>query len=261
MRKYNTPFLIKELKRYAKAKNPIDANLLGKIPYFTDIFPDKKLWPVLVRLSKKDVITFENEIAYIEYKKYLEGDKLIIEGQSDQVICWILSGYANIVNTIKNKPKIIYKAEKGECVGEQTVLRGALRTADVVAGEKGVSVLRIDWSIIERSSELAKAFYHLFALNLTDKLNKVYKNQLKIITTSIKALLNEITDPIEKYRRLENLLKKDSIDFDSKTQINQNNYLAHVTANIKKSLALLEMYNDRDRQDILGIILGVSNRQ
>jgi len=38
MGKNETDLLVKELKRRAKAKNPIDANLLTKIPYFTDIF-------------------------------------------------------------------------------------------------------------------------------------------------------------------------------------------------------------------------------
>lgn len=79
MGKNDTALLIKELKRHAKAKNPIDAKLLEKISYFTDIFPDKKLWSVLARLSKKDVIIFENEVAYIEYKEYPEGEKLITD--------------------------------------------------------------------------------------------------------------------------------------------------------------------------------------
>jgi len=106
----------------------------------------------LTRLSKKDVITFENEIAYIEYKEYPEGEKLIAEGQSDQMIYWILAGHAHIVNTIKNQPQIIHEAREGECIGEQTVLRGAIRTADVVAGEGGA----VYYALIGRLSKGAR---------------------------------------------------------------------------------------------------------
>jgi len=83
---------------------------------------------------------------------------------------------------------------------------------------------------------------------------------LKLIISSVKTLRDEITGLVEQNRRLENLLKKNGSDFDSEMHIDQNNYLVHVTANIKESLALLEMYKDRDHLDILGSILGVSNR-
>lgn len=234
---------IKQLSLHAKAKHPIDPEVLTRIPYFTRIFQDKALWRLLVRLSGDD------GIAYFEKRQYAAGEHLISKGQFDQMIYWVLGGSADIVTAIKNHPKVIHKSTPGECIGALGVLRGAVRTADVVAGTEGVSVIELDWTITEKSPELGKDFYHLVALNLADELDQAYDMQLRIIANSIHVLQDKTFQLIKKNRRLEKLLSKNGIPFEPELQADQTQALSLAIANIRESLLLLEMQAEkRDRE-------------
>lgn len=230
--------LIAKLAVHEKAKNPIDPGLLEKIPHFTRIFPNKELWPLLVRLSGDD------GIAHFEKKFYHAGETLISKGKFDQMIYWVLSGHADIVTTIKNHPKIIHKSNPGECIGALGVLRGAVRTADVIAGEQGVGVIELDWAVTEKNPELGKALYHLIALNLADELDQAYTMQVRIIANSIQLLQEKTLNLIEKNRRLEKLLKENHIPMDNDLEPDQAQALNLVIDDIKESMSLLKMQAD-----------------
>ncbi len=254
MEKSKSDILIKELKPFAKAKNPINVSHLEKIRYFTDIFPEKELWSVLVRLSKKDLITHEEDIPYLEQKDYKEGDKLITKGLFDQTLFWLLSGHLHIVTSIKDHTNTIHESKAGECIGELSVIRGSMRTADVLAGEGGASVLQLDWSIIERSPELGKDLYHLIALHLADKLDKAYGRQIKIITNSINMVHTKAADLIKKNKKLEKILYESSIDYKPESQTEQSESLIDDLAKIIESLSHMEVQEGEGRFDLLGII-------
>ncbi len=234
--------LVERLSEHAKATNPIDLELLTKIPHFTNIFPDKELWALIVRLSGDD------GIAHFEQKVFQPGAKLIGKGKFDQMVYWILSGHANIVTTIKNQPKIIHKSNPGECIGALGVLRGAVRMADVIAGEEGVSVIELDWAITDKNSDLGKDFYHLVALNLADELDLAYNMQLQIISNSIQILQNKTATLIKDNRYMETLLRENDIPVTAELQADQSQALNIAITNIRESLSLLEF--QADRQDL-----------
>lgn len=240
--------LHKKLSRFANAKNPIDSKMLINIPYFTEIFPDGKTRTLLVLLSGND------GIAFIQYREFKAGEKLITKDQFDQMIYWVLSGHANVIATIKNQPKTIHKSKKGDCIGALGVLRGTPRNADVVAGENGVSALEIDWSITDKNPQLGRELYHLIALNLANELDNAYNKQLHIISNSLTILHEKTALLVEKNIQLEKLLKKNAIDFDNEAQLEHTQLLDHAIGNIRESLALLESQEDKQNIDKLGIV-------
>nr|MBF0223218.1 cyclic nucleotide-binding domain-containing protein [Desulfobulbaceae bacterium] len=240
--------LIKELAPFAKAKAPVDPNLLKIIPYFETIFPDQKLWPYLVRLSGDD------GRAYIEYKRYKSGQKLIAKGKFDQMIYWVVEGSAQVVAKIKVQSKVIHEAQKGECLGELGVLKGIIRTADVVAGKNGVDVLEFDWAITEKSPNLGKYLFHLIALHLADKLENAYSKQLKIIANSILVLHEKTSQLIERNRALEQSMMEHSIMIGKEFHVDQEQALSHAIASIKESLSFLKLQESQDNLDKLGVV-------
>ncbi len=238
--------VIKDLKDNTKAKYPIDISLLRQIPHFESIFPYEELWSVLVRLSGSD------GVAYIEQKTFAEGEKLISKGMFDQMIYWILEGQVNIVSEINKQPKIIHKAKKGECIGALGVLKGAVRTADVVAAAGGVRVIELDWAITERSSFLGKDFHHLIALHLADCLDNAYGTHLKIIANSIKILHDKTLSLIDQNRKLQGKLLENDMTFQSDPQIEQEQAVSHAISRIKESLSLLEIQESKNNLDMFG---------
>ncbi len=248
MARTNLSNRIRELGRCTKAIKPVDHSLLGRIPYFGQIFPDRELWPVLVLLARKD------GTAYIERRRLAAGEKLIYRGQTEQRIFWILAGSAQVVTTIEGRAKVIHEATKGECVGELSVLKGGIRTADVVAGTKGADVLTIDWAITAQCPELGKDFYHLLALHLADKLATAYNKQLKIIANSIKVLHEKTAMLIERNRLLEKKLKQHHIDLESGLEMGHEETLGQAIASIKESLSLLTARENEHNLDKLGLV-------
>jgi len=244
----STENLIKELAPFAKARIPIDSKLLEIIPYFSTIFPDKNLWSFIVRLSGDD------GSAYIEYKRYEPGQKLIAKGKFDQMIYWVVEGSAQVVARIKEQAKVIHEAVRGECIGELGVLKGIIRTADVVAGRRGVDVLEFDWAITEKSPNLGKYLFHLIALHLADKLENAYGKQLKIIANSIQVLHEKTSQLIERNRELEQFMMEHSIMLEKEMQVDHEQALSHAIASIKESLSFLELQENKDNLDKLGVV-------
>lgn len=240
--------IIEALQHFAKAKKPIDPALLNIIPYFSTVFPDKRMAELLTRLSGKD------GTAYLEKKHFKAGTKLIGKGQLDQMIYWVLNGQVDIVTTINNQAKIIHKSTRGECFGALGVLRGAIRNADVVAGEKGVTVLEMDWSLTDRNQELGKNLYHLIALNLADNLDKSYEKQLKIIDNSLKVLHEKTFLLLEKNRKMEKLLTQNKINYDNDSETGHAQALEEAIVNIRESLSILESQEERRNLDQLGTV-------
>ena len=241
--------LVKELSQFAKAKSPVDVNLFKAIPYVSSVFPDEQLLKILVRLAGSD------GIAHIEHKRFEAGKKLITKGQFDQMIFWVLKGKVQVISEIKGQSKVIHEARKGECVGELGVLRGAIRTADVVVAKGGVDVLELDWAITDKNATLGKSFFHLIALHLADKLDNAYDKQLKIIANSIMILHDKTSQLIERNRHLEKALLEHSIMFNAEDQqVDHEEALCHAIANIKESLSLLEIRENKNNLDRIGVV-------
>lgn len=224
--------LLKELTPLARAGNPIDHRLLKQIPYFESIFKDKNLWPILTRMSG------EGGIAHIELKEFRPGETIISKGTFDQMIYWIIKGSANVIALIKDHAKIIHKSEKGECIGELGVLRGAPRNTDVIAGRKGATVIEVDWAIAEKSHELGEHFFNLLTLHLADKLDKSYSKHIKTINNALNMVHEKTASLIEKNRNLAAILKENGIN-DVQSDIPEEQALSHAIANIRECLELL----------------------
>jgi CRP-like cAMP-binding protein len=201
-----------------------------------------------VRLSGDD------GAAYIKYKRFEPGKKLITKGKFDQMIYWVVEGSAQVVARIKEQAKVIHEAVRGECLGELGVLKGIIRTADVVAGKRGVDVLEFDWAITEKSPNLGKYLFHLIALHLADKLENAYGKQLKIIANSILVLHEKTSQLIERNRELEQFMMEHSIMLDKEMHIDQEQALSHAIASIKESLSFLELQENKDNLDKLGVV-------
>jgi len=231
------------LRPHARARAPIEPQLLKRIPHFKDIFPDEALWSLLVQLSGDD------GVAYIERKRFAPGQKIITQGKFDQMIYWVLSGEVNIVARIKEQPKVVHKSQVGECIGALAVLRGTVRSADVVAGSEGTWVLELDWAITEKNPELGKAFYHLIALNLADTLDLAYETHLTIIANSVQLLREKTGQLMEQNRKLESLLSKHKIKMDAELRMDPGQSLSQAIANIKESLTLLEQEEESSNID------------
>lgn len=240
--------LIKDLAPLCRAKNPVDPASFKQIPHFTTIFPDLELWPMLASLSGDD------GIAYIEHKKIAPGERLITRGKFDQMIYWILDGSLNIIAQIKGHAKIVHRARQGECVGELGVLRGAIRNADVVAGEQGVDVLELDWAITDKNAELGKDFHRLIALHLADKLDTAYSKELDIITNSITVLQQKTSQLIEKNRQLQKTLQQHHLSLGAQQDLDQTLMLGEAIANIRESLDLLQREEGKKALDKFGIV-------
>lgn len=239
---------MKDLTQYANARRPIDPKLLQNIPHFSDIFHNDNLWPILTRLSGDD------GIAFIEHKQFQPGKRLIAKGQFDQMIYWVLAGRAHILGIINDQTKIVHKSRVGECIGALAVLRGTKRSADVVAGEEGVTVLELDWAMAEKNPQLGQELYHLIALNLADTLDNAYDTHLRIIANSLNFLREKTIQLIERNKKLERLLTANNIDIGSELQADHDQALTHAIANIKESLALLEHQEDKYNLDRFGIV-------
>jgi len=240
--------ILEKLLPFARAKNPLDPEFLEKIPYFSSIFLDKSLWPILVKMAGDD------GIALIELKKYPPGKYIISKGRFDQMIYWVVDGEAHILGQIKDQEKVIHKAFKGECIGELGVIKGTPRNADVVAGDQGAIVVEIDWAITEKDPELGKYFYHLLTQHLADKLDKSYSKQLKIIANAIDIINEKTLHVIERNRTLTSLLEKNNISFDLQADIDQEEALTHAIANIRESLNLLKLQESQNNLEKLGLV-------
>ncbi|MDH3394131.1 MAG: cyclic nucleotide-binding domain-containing protein [Desulfobulbaceae bacterium] len=248
MESTKTNAFIDALRSFAKAKSPIDPTLLEIIPYFSMVFPDKGMHALLASLCGED------GIAYLEKKRFKPNERLIGKGQIDQMIYWVLEGQVNVVTTINNQPKVIHKSTRGECFGALGVLRGTIRNADVVAGDKGVTVLELDWSLTDRNQELGKNLYHLIALNLADNLDNSYDKQLKIISNSLNVLHEKTYMLIKKNRKIEKLLEQNNISFENDSATDHAQALEQAIVNIRESLSLLENQEEKRNLDQLNTI-------
>jgi CRP-like cAMP-binding protein len=197
----------------------------------------------LVRLSGDD------GVAYIEKKQFQPGHKMITQGRFDQMIYWLLTGEAQVVARIKGRPKIVHKALAGECIGAMAVIRGPVRSADVVTGSSGARVLELDWAITETTPELGKAFYHLIALNLADTLDTAYATHLTLIANAVQLLREKTGQLIDQNRKLERLLAKHQILIGDDLQSDPGLTLSQAIANLKESLSLLEQEEESTNLD------------
>ena len=188
------------LKEYLKenhklnAENPIDHNLLEKIPFFAEVFSDdRELWEMITKLAGS------SGIAHIEDKSFKAGEKIVKTGSLDQMVFWVIEGMAEVLLKEGAKKRIIKNFTAGECFGELTIIKGQPRTADVTAGKDGARVLEFDWAITDRCFEL-KALFTEFLLNtIADKLQDTFGMPGKIITQAAKFL----KDRDEKIKSLE----------------------------------------------------------
>lgn len=243
MAKERVAVTAESMQPIAKAITPIEPKLLKRIPYFQEIFPDEALWPLLVRLSGDD------GVAYFEKKQFSPGQKMITQGKFDQMIYWVLSGEAHIVARIKERPKIVHKALAGECIGAMAVIKGTVRSADVVAGGGGARVLELDWAITDKTPELGQAFYRLIALNLADTLEHSYSTHLTLIANAVQMLREKTGQLIDQNRKLERLLAKHKIMIDEDQRGDPDHSLGQAIANLKESLLLLEQQEENANVD------------
>ena len=240
--------LVRSLSPFATAADFIDWRLLAAIPYFTDVFPDERLWPLLVRLADQE------DKPYIQERR-IDPDKVLIRrGEEDRMIHWILEGRARILIDIAGTPKEIHTAGKGECVGELGVLRREPRTADVLAGRHGLRVLAFDWRIADRHPEVGGRLYSLVARHLADKLECAYGKQLQIIVNSLRVLQERTQRLTERCRQLESLLREHGIAPAPLDGIDQQEALDRAIASIRESLALLERKQNDTALERIGVV-------
>ena len=188
------------LKEYLKehyefnAENPIDHNLLEKIPFFEEVFSDdRELWEMIARLAGN------TGMAHIEDKSFQPGEKIIEAGNLDQMLFWLIEGRAEVIAKRDGKKRSVKYFKEGECFGELTIIKGQPRTADVLAGNEGTRVLEFDWAITDRCVELKMLFGELLLKTVADKLEDSYGLPGKIIIQAAKFL----DDRDEKIKKLE----------------------------------------------------------
>lgn len=189
------------LKEYLKenhqlnAKNPIDHNLLERIPFFVEVFgEDRELWEVLVKLAGA------TGIAHIEDKKFKSGERIVEKGNLDQMIFWVIEGHAEVFSEQGGKKRMVKQFKVGDCFGELTIIKGQPRTADVVAGNDGARLLEFDWALQDRCFELKGMLTELLMVTVADKLEDSFGTPSKIINQAAKFL----KDRDNKIRELEN---------------------------------------------------------
>ena len=193
------------LKEYLKenlefnAENPIDYNLLEKVPFFEEVFSgDRELWEMLTKLAGA------TGIAHIEDKKLKPGKEIVISGSLDQMIFWVIEGVAEVIRPYKGKKRVVKNFKAGECFGELTIIKGQPRTADVTAGKDGARVLEVDWAIADRCFELKALFTEFLLQTVADKLQDSYGLPGKIISQAAKHL----KERDDKIRELEEKILK-----------------------------------------------------
>ncbi|HHK60554.1 MAG TPA: cyclic nucleotide-binding domain-containing protein [Desulfobacterales bacterium] len=240
--------LVRRLSPFATAADFIDWRLLAAIPYFTDVFPDERLWPILVRLADAE------DEAYIRERR-IDPDKIFIRrGEEDRMIYWILDGRARIFIEIAGTAKEIHTAGKGECVGELGVLRQEPRTANVIAGHHGLRVLAFDWQIADRHPEVGGRLYSLVARHLADKLECAYGKQLQIIVNSLRVLQERTQRLTERCRQLETLLREHGITPGCASGLDPQEALDRAIASIRESLSLLERKQNDTALERIGVV-------
>ncbi len=161
--------LAEHLETYTIAKNPINPEIFGEIPFFNELFP-KDVWPLLVKMGGND------GIAYIELKKIAPRTRIIQKGVFDMMVYWLIDGEADVMATIGKRKTIVKKYnEQGHCFGEMAIIDENERTADVyTCSDKGATILEIDWSITGRVAELEKRFNKLLLKTVSKKLQDSY---------------------------------------------------------------------------------------
>jgi len=240
--------LVRELSPFATAADFIDWRMLAAIPYFAEVFPDERLWPILVRLADED------DAAYIAERRVGPGRHLIKRGDRDRMIYWLLEGRARILIDIAGRPKEIHTAGKGECIGELGVLRREPRTADVVAGPQGARVLVFNWLLADRYPEVGGRLYSLVARHLADKLENAYGKQLQIIVNSLKVIQERTQRLTERCRRLEALLREHDISSEPSNALDQEEALDRAIVSIRESLSLLERKQNDTALERIGVV-------
>ena len=102
------------LKEYLKenhkfnAENPIDHQLLGKIPFFEEVFSDdRELWEMITKLSGNE------GIAHLEDKRFKPGDKIVEAGNLDQMVFWVIEGKAEVGVPEGDKKGLLRILKKG----------------------------------------------------------------------------------------------------------------------------------------------------
>jgi hypothetical protein len=164
-------FLRGNFKNFLNARNPLNPEILLKLPYFTDVFgKDEELCGTLALLSNSD------GHPYLSQKNLKPGEVIIKKGDFSNTIYWLLQGHMEVIKVLGGKPVLVarYKDE-GQCFGELSVINGVPRSADVRAAKDGAAILEIDWSVTSLCRELDAKFHKLLSRAACEKLDDSYK--------------------------------------------------------------------------------------
>ena len=206
-----------ELKKFlqtkgTKAKKPIDHKTFEKIPYFEEAFGnDKELWKALAEFAGG------GGTAYIERKKFKPDEKIIIKGNYDQMLYWLISGSAIVLADFGGKPVKIYSCKIGELFGE-AVITGEERRSDIIAGKQGAEVLEIDYSIADSSFELKASLNELLTMTLCQKLKNSYlteegmaekiRKKISDKNCTIQDLQTQVNELMERLNQVRSLISQ-----------------------------------------------------
>ncbi len=135
--------------------------------------------------------------------KYYSADSfIVIEGNEGSTAFLVLKGYVEVVlGTFKDKNRNVAKIEEGTFFGEMSMLEGAPRSATVMAGGGGVTVLEIGkddfLKLMKTDPELAfkllKTLYHRIedTLNGSNRVMVAYAAEVRRDKTYVEiAALN-----------------------------------------------------------------------
>ena len=148
------------------AKFPVAISVLQQVPFFTEVFSeDEEILKGLSQLADPD------NNAYIRYKTFESEEIIILQGDIENTVFWLLKGEARVHSGGKIRTHI----KPITCFGEQTVVDVQGRTATVdVPEDKNAEVVEIDWGITEQDHELLDRFLELLLKNTTEKLKSGY---------------------------------------------------------------------------------------
>ncbi len=222
-------FLKTQKRDRLAAKNPIKPELFKFIPFFDEVF-EKELWPILANLSGSD------GIAHIECKECKPGQVIIKKGEFDMMVFWLLKGTLEVVSEIEGISTVINRYdETGFCFGELSIVEGCERTADVnVDGNKGATIIEIDWSITAICHELESRFNLLLMKTINRKLMKNFSTCNRTYA-ALKIIKRESDIQAREVEKLKKLLKKNNIKFDDAAAFDLPEKIGEVAEDIDKS--------------------------
>ncbi|MBC8285939.1 MAG: cyclic nucleotide-binding domain-containing protein [Nitrospinae bacterium] len=194
---------LKKLNKKNTAKFPVAASVLRLVPFFTEVFSEDE--EVLKKLSQ---LADSNKNAYIRYKTFKPDEIIVLQGDVENTVFWLLKGEARI----RSGDKTLARIKPITCFGELTVAASMGRTATVEA-DKNAEVVEIDWSITQRDTELRDRFLELLLKSTTDKLKTDYVVSVKMwkgardLYSSCKKRVQELEAENENLRKLNNALQ------------------------------------------------------